>query len=241
MEKVDKTIRAKVSIILPVYNERDNIASLVGIIQGLLQNREHEIIIMDDHSRDGSFEAAAGLVSAGVKVFTSCQRLGLAASIRNALMCAEGNEIVIMDSDFNHDPQYLPFMIDALSDYDCIVASRFLPGGAMDNRLRYYLSALFNIGLRRFTSLKFSDSLYGFLAFRKDLLKHCCYADIFYGQGDYCMRLLYYLQHIHVRFFEFPAVNGRRRAGRCKMRLLPMLWRYVHAAAALKKAGRMCV
>ncbi len=235
MKTIGNKAREKISVILPVYNERGNIVPLVEAVGRLLQDREHEIVIVDDHSCDGTFEAARCVSCGSVRVFSSQKRLGLAVSIRHGLIFAEGESVVIMDSDFNHKPEYLPFMIDALSDHDCVIASRFLPGGSMDNRLRYCLSALFNFFLRRFTPLKVSDSLYGFLAVKKSILENFCYDDIFYGHGDYCMRLLCCLQSINARFFEFPAVSGRRRSGRRKMNFVTMMWRYVSAACALNK------
>lgn len=235
--------REKVSVILPTYNEKDNIVPLLRAIQHHLEGRLYEIIVIDDNSVDGTFEAAIEMTSPYVKAFLRRQKRGLAASIKDGLKRAEGDIIIVMDSDFNHQPHYLPFMLDVLSGCDGVFASRFLPGGGMANRLRYCLSAVFNGFVRCLINVKATDSFYGFFAIKKRILEKCCYEDIFYGHGDYCMRLLFYLQGIHARLLEFPVVSGRRLAGRRKMGFLFMFWQYVMAVKHLKeiKKGRRCV
>ncbi|MFH1692594.1 MAG: glycosyltransferase [Candidatus Omnitrophota bacterium] len=225
----------KVSVILPTYNEKDNIASLVQAIQHYLCGRLHEIIVIDDNSVDGTFEKALQLRDSSVKVFSRRQKRSLAESIKDGLRCCEGNIVVVMDSDFNHQPHYLPLMLDMLLQCDGVFASRFLPGGGMANRLRYCLSAVFNSFARRFFHIKATDCFYGFFAIKKQILSKCCYDEIFYGHGDYCMRLLFYLQKIRAYLLEVPVINGRRLSGRRKMGFLVMFWRYLVAMKRLKK------
>lgn len=228
--------RAKVCVILPTYNERDNIIPLINAIHQVLDSVNHEILVVDDCSSDGTFESVARMNDSAVRVFSRRQNRSLAAAIRYGLQRAEGESIVVMDSDFNHPPRYLPFMIRSLERHNAVFASRFLSaGGAEDHRARYFLSALFNMCTRFFIGLKASDGFYGFFAIKKDIVDPRDYDDIFYGHGDYCLRLLYYLQKKNISIFEFPAVNGKRRAGRRKMGFPYMFYIYCRAVIRLKR------
>lgn len=227
---------AKVCVILPAYNERDNIIPLINAIHQVLGDINHEILVVDDCSSDGTLESVARMNDCSVRVFLRRQERSLAAAIRYGLQRAGGESIVVMDSDFNHQPRYLPFMIRSLEDHRAVFASRFLSGGAtMDNRARYFLSALFNACVRFFTGLKASDGLYGFFAVKKGVIEARDYDDIFYGHGDYCLRLLYYLQKKNISIFEFPVVNGKRQAGRRKMGFPCMFYTYCRAVIRLKR------
>ncbi|MFC1815192.1 glycosyltransferase, partial [Thermodesulfobacteriota bacterium] len=124
----------KISIILPTYNEKGNILLLIDAIHAELYDYNHEIIVVDDNSPDGTYQAVLGLNHPNVKTILRTENRGFANSIRCGIENAVGDIFVIMDSDFNHRPEYLPFMIQSLSHYDCVSASRFLYGGKMDSR-----------------------------------------------------------------------------------------------------------
>jgi len=203
----------KISVILPTFNEQDNIVFLVKAVHKKLEAYEHEILIIDDNSPDGTYQAVINENFPYVRAVLREKDPGLANSIRCGLEKAGGNIIVFMDSDFNHQPKYLPFMIQALSHYDCVSASRFLYGGMMDSRLRHILSWLFNVFVRMMTGGLITDSLYGYMAIRKEMLDKLNYDDIFWGYGDYCIRLMLYLQRLNATILQIPAVNGKRRGG----------------------------
>jgi dolichol-phosphate mannosyltransferase len=216
----------RISVILATYNERDNILSLIDAIHSELSDFSHEVLVVDDNSPDGTYQAVADGKYPFVKAILRTENRGLAKSIRCGLEHAAGRIFVIMDSDFNHQPKYLPFMIQALSYYDCVSGSRFLYGGKMDTRLRHTLSWIFNVFVRLMTGGLITDSLYGFLAIKRSVIERCKYDDIFWGYGDYCIRLLYYLQKKDVNILQFPAVNGRRRGGEGNRRFFQVFWQY---------------
>lgn len=219
-------MKEKISVVLPTYNERDNIEPLIEAIHTSISNFDHEILVVDDNSPDGTYQLIASLEYPYVKPILRTVNRGLASSIRYGLEHAEGNIFVIMDSDFNHQPKYLPFMLQALSYYDCVSASRFLYGGKMDSRLRHLLSWTFNIFVRLMTGGLITDNLYGFLAIKRTALEQCNFNDIFWGYGDYCIRLLYYLQKRETSILQIPAVNGRRRQGEGNSRFFQVFWQY---------------
>ncbi|MBU1152826.1 glycosyltransferase [bacterium] len=216
----------KISIILPTYNEKGNILPLIDAIHDELVDYDHEILVVDDNSPDGTYQAVVDRNCPYVRAILRAENPGLANSIRCGLENAQGDIFVIMDSDFNHQPKYLPPMIQSLSYYDCISASRFLYGGKMDTRIRHILSWIFNIFVRLMTGGQITDSLYGFLAIKRNIIEKCNYDDIFGGYGDYCIRLMYYLQRHNVEILQIPAVNGRRKAGEGNSRFFKVFWQY---------------
>ncbi|PJF45261.1 MAG: dolichol-phosphate mannosyltransferase, partial [Candidatus Thermofonsia Clade 3 bacterium] len=85
----------------------------------------------------------SGKTSASVRLFVRTQDKGLAQSIRDGLLLAHGRTLVVMDTDFNHDPAMIPQMVDLLRYYDLVIGSRFVMRGGMEDRLRYHLSQLY--------------------------------------------------------------------------------------------------
>jgi dolichol-phosphate mannosyltransferase len=203
----------KISVILPTYNESESILPFVEEIHAVLAGREHEILVVDDNSPDGTYRLVSDAGIPSVRALLRTTDRGFANSIRHGLEQATGDVLIVMDSDFNHQPGYLPFMIDAIRYYDCVTASRFLYGGLMTPRSRHILSWLFNVFVRVATGGKITDNLYGFFAVRRDVLFRLDFDRIFWGYGDYCIRLLFHLERAHADILQFPSVIGRRRGG----------------------------
>ena len=78
--------------------------------------------------------------SATLRLFVRTEDKGLAKSIRDGLIIAQGQTLVVMDTDFNHDPAMIPQMVDLLRYYDLVIGSRFVMRGGMEDRLRYHFS-----------------------------------------------------------------------------------------------------
>ena len=202
-----------VSVIVPAFNEKDNILVLIDKIHQELSGMKHQIIVIDDNSPDGTYRIVCEKKYSFVKPILRTSDPGLAKSIRAGLEKADGNVFVIMDSDFNHQPHYIPRMIKNLEFYDCVVASRFVYGGLMDSRWRHISSWIFNIFVRLVTGKFITDSLYGFFAIHRSVIEKLDYDKIFWGYGDYCIRLMYYLQETGSEILQMPVVNGRRLKG----------------------------
>ncbi len=216
----------KVSVILPTYNERENILLMIDILHSVLRHYEYEILVVDDNSSDGTYQTVLKLNDPCVRTILRTENRGLANSIRCGLENATGDVFVIMDSDFNHQPKYLSFMLQSLSHYRCVLASRFLYGGKMNNWMRHFLSWIFNIFIRLMTGGTITDSLYGFLAIRRETIERFNYDNIFWGYGDYCIRLVYYLQKNRIRVLQIPAVNGARKKGDNNRQFFRIFWQY---------------
>lgn len=228
-----------ISVILPTFNERENIAFLICAIHNELRDISHEILVVDDQSPDGTAQVVMDMHDPAVRVIIRTKDHGYAKSIRCGIEQATGDILVIMDSDFNHNPRYIPYMTQMLSGYDCVSASRFLNGGQMACAWRGISSRIFNIFVRQMTGSRMTDNLYGFFGLKREVLASCSYDDIFFGFGDYGIRLLFYLQKNKAKIFEFPAVCGQRLAGRGNRRYFRTLRRYIKETLALTGKGRI--
>ena len=205
----------QISVILPTYNEKGNILDLVSEIKGLLEGRSKEILVVDDNSPDGTADAVRERFAADpeVRVIVRARDRGMANSIREGLEKSRGGRLVVMGSDFNHLPEYIPFMIEALDHYDGVFGSRFLYGSWMSSFVHHKLSWAFNIFIRVLLGGSITDNLYGYYAIRREVIERCDYDEIFWGFGDYCIRLLYYLEIGRVSILQIPMVVGERRSG----------------------------
>ena len=227
----------KISVILPTLNDRENVVPLIHAIHGVLRDLPYEILVVDDNSPDGTAQAVMDLKDPKIRVIIRSTDPGFAKSIRCGIENAAGDLLIIMDSDFNHDPGCIPYMVQKMLEYDCVSGSRFLDGGRMTPAWRGVGSRLFNVFVYKTTGSKMTDNLFGFFGIRREVMERLPYDDIFFGFGDYGIRLLFYLQKNKAKIFEFPAVCGKRLAGRGNRRIFETLCRYVKAARALAEEG----
>lgn len=222
-----------VSVILPCYNEKENILPLIEAVHDELHFVPHEIIIVDDNSPDGTFSLVQKKNLPFVRAILREAKPSLAKSIRTGIEESKGNLLIVMDSDFNHRPQYLPMMMKNMEFYDCVSGSRFIYGGKMDQKWRHYCSLFFNIWIRWLTRKCITDNLYGYFAINRPVLAKLDFDKIFWGYGDYCIRLMFYLQQSEARILEFPAVNGKRLAGKGNRDLIKAFFQYFFATIQL--------
>lgn len=215
-----------VSIILPCYNEKGNILPLIDAIHNELNFVPHELIVIDDNSPDGTFSLVQRNNIPFVKPILRTSDPSLAKSIRLGIEESKGNIIIVMDSDFNHQPSYLPIMIKNMEFYDCVSGSRFIYGGKMDKGWRHLASLLFNIWIRLLTKINITDSLYGYFSIRRNILEKLNYDKIFWGYGDYCIRLMFYLHKQEAKILQFPAENGKRFSGTGNKHLIKVFFQY---------------
>jgi len=120
-----------ISIIIPTYNERENIIPLVERIDQALSNYDYEIVFVDDSSRDGTAELAIALSPKyPVKVRVRRNKRGLASAVVDGLKQATGQIVGVMDADLQHPPEVIPDLLQAIKGgADIAVASRYIEGG----------------------------------------------------------------------------------------------------------------
>ena len=225
------------SIILPTYNEKNNIVNLVNQILEVIKNIENkEIIIVDDNSPDGTYLTCktAFEKNSEIKILLRENNRGLANSIIEGIKASNGKNIIVMDTDFTHDPKMIPQLIYLNKLYDIISCSRYCAGGVMKNKIHFYLSFIFNLLLRIILKTQIQDNLGGYFCIKKTVLNDLPIDKIFLGYGEYFFRLLYFAQKKKYTIVEIPAFYSLRREGKSKSNFLLLLYKYFFEAVKLR-------
>lgn len=246
-----------VSVILPTYNERDNICDLIDALHLHLSTTDwrYEVVVVDDDSPDGTASAvreryglADGPQSSAVqgdsgqghvRLIVRHTNRGLAFAIREGIERSGGHTLVVMDTDFNHDPAMVPQMVDLLRYYDLVIGSRFVMRGGMEDALRYHLSMLYNLGIRVLFQTQVQDNLSGFFALRRERYDELGPKRdrIFYGYGDYFIRLLVVAWRQGWKILEVPVFYILRRHGDSKTGFWRIFSEYTAAVIKLRLRG----
>ena len=228
----------KASVILPTYKERDNIGEL---IQAILKHVapcdfDIEIVVVDDNSPDGTADIVRQNFGedARVKLFVRPTERGLATAIRHGIDHSSGEILVFMDTDFNHDPAIIPQMVKFLEYYDLIIGSRFVMAGGMEDRFRQFSSLIYNYGIRLLFRSPVHDSLSGFFSIYRDKLETMDLDQIYYGYGDYFIRLLIVAHKRGYNMLEIPVFYRLRMHGHSKTQFFSVFRQYTQALLTLR-------
>ncbi|MGQ9552611.1 MAG: polyprenol monophosphomannose synthase [Anaerolineae bacterium] len=209
-------------VIIPTYNERENIALLAEAILAL--PLPIGVIIVDDNSPDGTGQLADSLASqhGQVSVVHRPAKLGLGtahiAGMKRAL--ALGAKLIItMDADFSHHPRYVPEMVATMQNCDLCIGSRYVPGGGTLNCTwpRRVLSEGANAFARFMLGLAAHDCTAGFRCYRRQVLEKAPLDTIFSNGYSFLIEMLYYCQRQGARIGEVPIVFENRRRGQSKI------------------------
>lgn len=228
---------ADVSVILPTYNEREAIVPLIKRIIKPLEREgySYEIVVVDDNSPDGTADVVRilGKQNPRVRVIVRMRNRGLGLSIGRGIRESRGKIIVGMDADGNHDPEDLPKLLRALKgEIRLVVASRFMAEGGMKG-WRRGPTFLFNAMFRLF-GLPIWDNTSGYYAVRTADIKKLGLQKIYYGYGDYHLRLVYFAHRAGWPILEVPTLYLDRIAGQSKSKLIKMAIEYTIEAFKLR-------
>ena len=124
-----------ISIIIPTYNEKDNVLPLIEKLHSVLSGYNYEVVFVDDNSRDGTIELVKSLSSKyPVKIIVRKDVKGLATAVVEGFKHAAGQLFVVMDADLQHPPELIPNLLQTLDNgADIAIASRYVTGGGMQN------------------------------------------------------------------------------------------------------------
>ncbi|MBW1616033.1 MAG: glycosyltransferase family 2 protein [Deltaproteobacteria bacterium] len=162
-----------ISVIIPVYKEAENIAPISSEVSRVLSSAgfKHEIILVDDNSKDGTKKICASLVKTlPLKLIIRKKNKGLAPSVIKGIENAAYDIIIVMDADFSHPPSALPKIINALlkDKADFVIGSRYIKGGAIDKNWGFFRrinSKAATLLAKPLTKVK--DPMSGFFCFYK--------------------------------------------------------------------------
>jgi dolichol-phosphate mannosyltransferase len=231
-------------VVIPTYNEADNIEPLVRAILPRLAaaTPTHRVLIVDDSSPDGTGgiadRLAAELDSVEVLHRTAKDGLGRAYAAGFERALASGAQLVVqMDADFSHDPAHLPALIAAAADADLVIGSRYVRGGGVAEwgALRRLLSRGGSAYARTVLGVPVHDLTGGFKCFRRELLERLSLSGFHTAGFGFQVEVTYRAARAGARVREVPILFRDRRVGTSKMSsriVLEALWRVLELRLA---------
>jgi dolichol-phosphate mannosyltransferase len=210
-------------LVLPTYNEAGNIEPFVEAVLAKLP-ASARVLIVDDNSPDGTGEIADRLAARdeAVSVLHRPRKEGLGpayiAGFKHALAGGAGR-VLEMDSDFSHDPAYLPRLLEASERADLAIGSRYVPGGGVGDwtALRRAISRGGSAYARLVLGLGVHDLTGGFKCFRREVLEAIDLDSIRSRGYAFQVEMTYRAIQRGFEVVEVPIVFRERRAGASKM------------------------
>lgn len=223
---------AKVLILIPTYNEADNIVALVDSI------RKHapdaDLLFIDDNSQDKTQELILAAQKAwldgnhphlgnihllkrpGKQGLGSAYRAGFSWGLKHSYAF-----MIEMDADLSHNPAYLPTMIEKLNDHDVAIGSRYVPGGGTRDwgLLRRMISQFGSFYARTILSMKERDLTGGFNGWRVEVIQALQKEQLESEGYAFQIELKFRAKQLGFRLCEFPITFVDRRVGQSKMSL----------------------
>jgi glycosyltransferase involved in cell wall biosynthesis len=212
-----------VYVVLPTYNERENIARLMAELLHLPVGLR--VVVVDDASPDGTGVIADQLALehlGRIEVLHRAGKLGLGtaylAGFRRACELGAGG-VLTMDADFSHSPHYIPTMLSRLESADLVIGSRYVPGGgAMDSPFsRRLLSRGANLIAHSLLGLRARDVTAGFRLYRRAVLDSIDRKAPFSSGYSFLIELLFMVEHGGWRVTEIPIQFRDRQEGQSKI------------------------
>jgi dolichol-phosphate mannosyltransferase len=216
----------KVVIVIPTYNEAQNIADIVNALFALGIDALH-VLIVDDNSPDGTGKIADQLVQdcpGKVSVIHREAKLGLGTAYITGFQWAlqrGATHIIQMDADFSHSPSYLPQFLEWIKSYDVVVGSRYVSGGKLDENWgwgRWFLSWWANsVWVRLSLGTQTRDATAGFKCWRAGALQTIGLDKVRSNGYVFQVEMCYIAEKIGLRIKEIPIYFEDRHIGRSKM------------------------
>lgn len=213
----------KVSVVVPMYNEEENVARTLSKIDDVLKDYgDYEILIIDDGSQDNTFKLADGFASKNpnVRVLQHSVNMGRGKALRTGFENATGDIIVTVDADLSYNAEHIPKLADELiadESIDIVVGSPYMKGGAVENvpALRLWISKVAN----RFIGYAMGGNLStvtGILrAYRRELLDSL---ELESDGKEIHLEILSKAIALRYKIKEVPAILRGRRLGRSKFK-----------------------
>ena len=218
----------KTVVVIPTYNERDNIQPLLDRLLAL--PIEVDIFFVDDGSPDGTGELLESLRVGcpRLRVLHRPGKLGLGTAYRHAfhvLLKEPYDRFISMDADLSHRPESIPALLSRSEEADLVIGSRYLPRGSTRNCsvARRLLSHAANRVARGMLGLQPLDATAGFRCYRRELLAALGHLDVRSNGYSFLVEMTYYSQAMGFRICEEPIVFEDRISSRSKMSRLEVI------------------
>ncbi|MDR3013120.1 MAG: polyprenol monophosphomannose synthase [Chitinispirillales bacterium] len=214
---------SKILIVIPTYNEHENITLLIPVVKQTLPGVH--ILVVDDSSPDGTSAAVKEMVSTGIEglfVLDRAKKEGLGRAYIAGFKWALERDyefIFEMDADFSHNPSYLPKFIEAAQENDLVIGSRYICGvNVVDWPMSRLLLSYFANKFARFvTGLRVKDCTGGYKCFRRAVLESFNFDGIASSGYSFQIELNFYTWKNGFKIKEIPIVFTDRQRGVSKM------------------------
>jgi dolichol-phosphate mannosyltransferase len=169
----EEEILVEISIVVPTYNERENIENLLIDVSKTLEGYDYEIIVVDDNSPDGTArivqERAAG--DYRIRLLVRSGKFGLGSAIHDGFRIAKGNYFLMIDADLSHRPEDIKRLIDSRKGADIVIGSRYIKCGKIVGwpMKRKIISRVAIRLVKLFFNLSVKDPVSGFALYRKEI------------------------------------------------------------------------
>lgn len=221
---MDNKTPDKITIILPTYNEKNNISSIIADIAKTIP--EANILVVDDNSPDGTAEIVKEIIPQypNLSLLERPIRTGLGDAYKDAIKRVIADKdisvVITMDADGSHQPKYLKGFLEHIKNYDLVVGSRYIPGGGVENWefWRRLLSKFGNLYAKTLIGIKINDLTAGFMAMRRELLEKIDFDEIDSTGYAYLMELKFHCVHkLGAKAKEIPIIFKERGRGESKI------------------------
>ena len=209
-------------VIIPTYNERDNLPVVAGT---LLEIPGLRVLVVDDASPDGTGKVADTLAASSGGRLSVLHRTGARGLGRSYLdgmrdvLRGDATHICQMDADLSHNPADVPRLLAEAAHADLVIGSRYVPGGRIENwpRRRELLSAFANWYVRSITGMRMSDCTSGFRCWRREALQRLPLDRIASDGYAFLVELSWEAQAAGCHIVEIPITFVERRQGASKL------------------------
>lgn len=213
----------KTVVIIPTYNEKENISQIVQEIFKVVP--DISIMVVDDNSPDGTASEVKriSLVHKNLFLYERNRKEGLGKayvdSFKKILREGGWELVIMMDADFSHDPVYLPTLLDQAKNFDLVIGSRYIKGGNTVGweMWRNFLSRFGNLYSKYILRIPVSDYTGGFNLIKTDLLKQIDLSSIDMSGYAFQIELKYLLWKAGARVTEVPIIFKNRILGESKI------------------------
>src|SRR5450759_461348 len=211
----------QLSVVVPTFNERDNVTTLFRRLEATLAGVAWEVIFVDDNSPDGTWDVVRGLArqDSRVRCIRRIGRRGLSGACIEGILASSAPCAAVIDADLQHDETQLPKMLALLQggEVDLVVGSRYIEGGSADSfkRQRAGASALATEVARRSLRVKIADPMSGFFRIRRDRFEQL--APQLSTQGFKILLDIVATARGALRVKEIPFTFGSRLHGESKL------------------------
>ena len=233
-------MRKAISLIIPTYNERDNIVPLVKQIDHVLSEYDYEIVFIDDNSSDGTARLAETLsLEYPVKVIVRQNKRGLASAVVDGLGYVTGQVIGVMDADLQHPPGIIPHLLRAIEGgADVAIASRYVAGGGCQGWgiIRRIISkgAIFLAHLLLPSVRPIKDPMSGFFMFNRQVV-----ADVHLKPSGYKILLEILMEGKFHNVAEVPYTFTTRSKGESKLNFRQQVEYLKHVYSLMRRKGEL--